>query len=115
MGRAAARWDQLTAAMEAVDDGALTDAYADDAIYLEPQNPPHEGVKLIVAYLNSWLQAREGLDVTTRRLLESDDESTIAVEWSLSYTAGGRRWSLNRCSWLEVDSDDRIVYHHDYY
>jgi hypothetical protein len=65
--------------------------------------------------VNSWLQARADVSATTKRLLESPDGTTVAVEWSLSYSAGGRRWKdLPRASWLEVD-EDGIRYHRDYY
>jgi limonene-1,2-epoxide hydrolase len=115
MGRARELWEQLSAALEKHDDGTIADLYAMESVYLEPNNPPHEGHTLIRAYLNSWMQAREDLDINAARVLESDDGQTIAVEWTMSYTAGGRRWAnLPRTSWLEVD-DQGIRYHRDYY
>lgn len=114
MGRARDAWEQLSAAYEKQDVEVILDLYADDAVFLEPNNPPHETNKLIQAYLNSWLGARESIDVTTKRMLESEDGSMIAVEWTISYTAGGRRWNdLPRASWFEVDGG-RIRYHRDY-
>ncbi|HEY8340370.1 MAG TPA: nuclear transport factor 2 family protein, partial [Egibacteraceae bacterium] len=112
MGRARELWQELTAALEKQDTDAIVELYAPDAVFLEPQNPPHEGNLLIQAYLNSWLQARESIDIATSRLLESADGKTLAVEWTLSYTAGNRRWTLPRSSWLEVD-EDGITYHRD--
>jgi limonene-1,2-epoxide hydrolase len=48
-------------------------------------------------------------------MVESADGTTLAVEWTISYTAGGRRWTdLPRSSWFEVE-DDLIRYHRDYY
>lgn len=115
MGRARELWEQLSAAMEKHDDDAIAELYAAESIFLEPNNPPHEGRTLIRAYLNSWMQAREDLDITVERLLESDDGLTLAVEWTFSYTAAGRRWSnLPRSTWLEVDRGG-IRYHRDYY
>jgi ketosteroid isomerase-like protein len=115
MGRARELWDQLGAALEKQDVEGLVDLYATESTYLEPQNPPHEGNLLIQAYLSSWLQARGDISVTTARLLESDDGLTVAVEWTVSYTAGGRRWNnLPRASWFECD-DEGIRYHRDYY
>lgn len=115
MGRARELWEQLSAALEKHDDATLADLYATESIYLEPNNPPHEGRTLIRAYLNSWMQAREDLDITVVRLLEASDGLTIAVEWTMSYNAGGRRWAnLPRTSWLEVD-ELGIRYHRDYY
>ena len=115
MGRAQELWEALGAALEKGDDQTIRDVYAPESVYLEPNNPPHEGNLLIQAYLNSWMSARADLDVTVARLLESGDGLTIAVEWSLSYTAAGRRWNnLPRSSWIEVD-DEGIRYHRDYY
>jgi uncharacterized protein (TIGR02246 family) len=114
MGRACELWEQLSAALEQQDVEALLDLYIPDAVWLEPQNPPHETNKLIQAYLNSWLQARQQVSVTTKRMLESEDGSTLAVEWTVSYTAGGRRWNnLQRSTWLEVD-EDGIRFQRDY-
>ena len=115
MGRARQIWDEFSAALAKGDDAAIRDLYGDGAVYLEPNNPPHEGHLLIQAYLNSWMQARENLEVTTNRILESEDGTTLAVEWSISYDAGGRRWhNLPRSSWLEA-SGEYIEYHRDYY
>lgn len=115
MGRARDVWARFGAALERQDTDEMGDLYAPDSVYLEPQNPPHEGDLLIKAYLNSWLQAREDVSATTKRLIESEDGGTLAVEWALTYSAGGRRWKdLPRASWLEVD-EDGIRYHRDYY
>lgn len=115
MGRARESWEQYSAALEKGDDQALKELFAPESVYLEPNNPPHEGNLLIQAYLNSWMSAREDIDVTVMRMLESEDGLTAAVEWSLSYTAAGRRWTnLPRASWFEVD-EYGIRYHRDYY
>jgi ketosteroid isomerase-like protein len=114
MGRARELWEALSSALGKQDVEALLDLYAPDGVYLEPQNPPHEGNLLIQAYLNSWLQARSDVEVSAIRLLESDDGVTLAIEWNLSYAAGGRRWTLPRSTWLEAD-DAGIRYHRDYY
>lgn len=115
MGRARDLWEQLGAALEKQDTEAIGDLYASDSVYLEPQNPPHEGNLLIQAYLNSWLQARADVTATTKRMLESADGATLAVEWTVSYSAGGRMWKdLPRSSWLEADAEG-IRYHRDYY
>jgi ketosteroid isomerase-like protein len=115
MGRARELWEQLSGAFEQQDVDALLDIYTPDAVWLEPQNPPHETNKLIQAYLSSWLQAREHVGVTTMRMLESADGTVLAVEWTISYTAGGRRWNdLPRATWLEAD-DEGITFQRDYY
>lgn len=115
MARARDLWESLSVALEKQDVEALLDLYAPDAVFLEPHNPPHETNLLIQAYLNSWLQARENIDINTKRMVESAEGSTLAAEWTISYTAAGRRWTdLPRSSWFEVE-DDRIRYHRDYY
>ncbi len=115
MGRAKQLWDELSAALERKDADAIVDLYAQDATWLEPQNPPHETNLLIQAYLKDWMEPRENLDITTKRMLESDDGATLAVEWTVTYSAGGRRWKdLPRSSWLEA-GDEGIRYHRDYY
>ena len=104
MGRAKELWEALTAAMERQDADAIVDLYTPDAVWLEPQNPPHETNLLIQAYLKDWLLARESVDVNVKRMLESPDGQTLAAEWGVSYTAGGRRWNdIPRATWIEVD------------
>jgi hypothetical protein len=115
MARARDLWESLCVALEKQDVHALEYLYAPDAVFLEPHNPPHETNLLIQAYLSSWLQARENIDITTKRMIESEDGSTLAVEWAISYTAAGRRWTdLPRSSWFEV-AGDAIRYQRDYY
>lgn len=114
MGRAREVWEQLSAALEKHDDETVAELYAVESVYLEPNNPPHEGRTLIRAYLNSWMQAREDLDIAVLRVLESEDGQTVAVEWTMSYTAAGRRWiNMPRSTWLEAD-EQGIRYHRDY-
>ncbi|HVM20934.1 MAG TPA: nuclear transport factor 2 family protein [Egibacteraceae bacterium] len=117
MGRARELWEAYCAAIERRDADALVDLFTPDAVWLEPQNPPHETNLLIQAYLKDWLEARENLDVTTKRLLESSDGLTLAAEWSVSYSAAGRRWNdLPRASWVEVDEvADAIRFQRDYW
>ena len=117
MGRAKQLWDELSAAIERRDADAIVELYAHDATWLEPQNPPHETNLLIQAYLKDWMEPRENLDITTKRLIESTDGSTVAVEYTISYTAAGRRWKdLPRSTWLEVaEGGETISYQRDYY
>ena len=115
MGRARDSWEQYSAALEKGDDHALKELFAPESVLLEPNNPPHEGNLLIQAYLNSWMSARDDIEVAVARLLESPDGLTVAVEWALSYTAAGRRWTnLPRATWMEVD-DQGIRYQREYY
>lgn len=114
MGRARDLWEELGAAMERQDDKTIVDLYTRDAVWLEPHNPPHETNLLIQAYLASWLGARQNIEVSTKRVLESDDGTVLAVEWAVSYDAGGRRWNnLPRSSWLEAEGN-AIRYQRDY-
>ena len=116
MGAARDRWEELSAAFEQQDEGTIVKLFTPDAVWLEPQNPPHESNLLIQAYLSSWLQARADIDVTTSRMLESDDGQIAAVEWTLSFTAAGRRWNnMARATWIETDSDGLIRYQRDYF
>jgi ketosteroid isomerase-like protein len=116
MGAARDRWEELSAAYEQQDDDTIVKLYAPDALWLEPHNPPHESNLLIQAYLASWLQAREDIDVTTSRLLESSDGSMASVEWTISFTAAGRRWNnLVRSTWFDIDPEGLIRYQRDYF
>src|SRR5687767_814347 len=105
MGRARQLWEELSGVLERRNSDALVDIYTADAVWLEPQNPPHETNLLIQAYLKDWMEPRENIGVATKRMLESEDGSVAAIEWTLSYTAAGRRWNdLPRSTWLEVDA-----------
>ena len=117
MGRARELWEAYCAAIERQDADAIVDLYTPDAVWLEPQNPPHETNLLIQAYLKDWVFARENLDVTVTRILESADGLTLASEWTVSYSAVGRRWKdLPRSTWIEVDeSFNAIRFQRDYW
>ena len=117
MGRARELWEAYCAAIERQDADAFVDLFTPDAVWLEPQNPPHETNLLIQAYLKDWVLARENVDVSVKRLLESADGLTLAAEWAVSYSAGGRRWNdLPRSSWVEVDeATDAIRFQRDYW
>ena len=117
MGRARELWEAYCAAIERADADAMVDLYTLDAVWLEPQNPPHETNLLIQAYLKDWVFAREDVSINVIRLLESADGLTLAAEWTVSYSAGGRRWNdVPRSSWIEVDeAADAIRFQRDYW
>lgn len=117
MGRARELWEAYCSAIERRDADALVDLFTPDAVWLEPQNPPHETDLLIQAYLKDWVMARDDINVSVKRLLESADGQSLAAEWSVSYSAAGRRWSdLPRASWVEIDPDaDAISFQRDYW
>lgn len=115
MGRAQERWEQLVNAWKENDFEAIGEMYTDDAVYYEPYNPPHNGNLLIVAYLKDFLGSKSEFDWKIKRSGEDEENGVFAVEWSLSYTAAGRRWTdLPRASFLQIDDDGRISYHRDY-
>ena len=117
MVRARQLWEELSTAIERRDADAIVDLYSPDAVWLEPQNPPHETNLLIQAYLKDWVLARENIDVSVKRVLESADGQTLAAEWSVSYSAAGRRWAdVPRATWLEIDEQaDAIRFQRDYW
>lgn len=101
--------------LESGDLADLPTLYDIDAVYLEPYNPPHNGDLLIHAYLKDYLSGKDDLAVENRRIIESADEHSLAVEWTISYTAGGRRWNdLPRATFLEFNDDGLITYQRDY-
>lgn len=115
MGHAADAWERLSGMLTSGDVSKLPELYAADALYLEPYNPPHRGNLLVQAYLKDWLGGKEDIAVEATRLIESDDSRALAVEWAISYTAAGRRWSdLPRASFFGFNDDGRIDYHRDY-
>ena len=115
MGRAVEAWERLSAMFGEADVSDVPQLYDADALYLEPYNPPHRGNLLIQAYLKDWLAGKEDIAVDARRVIESPDGSELAVEWTMSYTAAGRRWSdLPRASFFGFTEDGRIDYHRDY-
>ncbi|MBW3577689.1 MAG: nuclear transport factor 2 family protein [Actinobacteria bacterium] len=115
MGLALDRWNQLMKAWQAQDFDAISDMYGPDSVYSEPYNPPHHGNLLTVSYLKDFLGSKSQLEIKTKRVLEDEAEARVAAEWSISYTAAGRRWNdLPRASFIDVDDDGRITYHRDY-
>lgn len=115
MGHAADVWGRLSEMMEKGDLADLLDIYAADALYLEPYNPPHRGNLLIQAYLKDYLGGKDEIAIEEKQVIESEDGSAVAVEWTISYTAGGRRWNeLPRASFLAFDEHGRVAYQRDY-
>lgn len=115
MGHAAEAWERLSGMLASADVSGIPELYAADALFLEPYNPPHRGNLLIQAYLKDWLAGKDEVTVEVVRLIEGADDATLAVEWTISYSAGGRRWNdLPRASFFAFGDDGRIVYHRDY-
>ena len=116
MGHAADTWGSLSGMLASGDLSGLPSLYDQDAIYLEPFNPPHRGNLLIQAYLKDYLSGKSKVEIDSRKVIESDDGTLLAVEWTISYDAAGRRWSdLPRGSFLEFDPDSGLIVHHREY
>jgi ketosteroid isomerase-like protein len=108
-------WDRLTVMFETVDVSDLPALYTADALYLEPYNPPHRGNLLIQAYLKDYFGGKDDIAITSKRVVEDATARGLAVEWTISYTAAGRRWNdLPRATFLDFDEDGRITYQRDY-
>jgi ketosteroid isomerase-like protein len=115
VAHAADTWARLSEMLEKAELADLPSLYHQDAVYLEPYNPPHNGNLLIQAYLKDYLGGKDDVDIAEKKVIESEDGRYLAVEWTISYTAAGRRWNeLPRASFLEFDGDGRIVHHRDY-
>ncbi len=116
MGHAAETWGKLSGMLSSGDLSGLPSLYDNDAIYLEPFNPPHRGNLLIQAYLKDYLSGKDAVAIEDRKVIESGDGRLLAVEWTISYDAAGRRWSdLPRGSFFEFDPDSGLIVHHREY
>lgn len=108
-------WERLVKMFETTDVSDLPTLYDADALYLEPYNPPHRGNLLIQAYLKDYFGGKEDIAITSRQVIGDDAGTGLAVEWSISYTAAGRRWNdLPRATFFTFDDAGRIVYQRDY-
>jgi hypothetical protein len=115
VGHAAEAWERLSGMLSSGEVSGIPELYAADALYLEPYNPPHRGNLLIQAYLKDWLGGKEEIALDAKRVIASEDGRSLGVEWTISYTAAGRRWNdLPRASFFEFADDGRIAYHRDY-
>ncbi len=112
MGHAADTWAKLSEMFTSGDLSGLPALYDNDAIYLEPFNPPHRGNLLIQAYLKDWLSGKDKLVIEDQKVVESEDGRYLAVEWQISYDAAGRRWSdLPRGTFFEFDTASGLIIH----
>ena len=115
MGHAADTWARLSGMLESGDLDDLPELYDIDAKYYEPYNPPHNGNLLIQAYLKDYLSGKDDVAIDELRVIESEDGASLAVEWTISYTAGGRRWNdLPRATFMTFGDDGQITYQRDY-
>ncbi len=106
-------FEQVRAAFEVGDSDWAAAAYAPDAVYYEPANPPHEGSEDIRAYLNDLLKGHRNLQFTVQRM-GVDGDSAI-VEWTWSFrTPDNRRVSDQAGASVIKIGPQGIVYHRDY-
>src|SRR6266508_2587018 len=82
-------FEQLREAFEVGDPDWAAAAYAPDAVYYEPANPPHEGRDDIRAYLNDLLKGHRNLVFAVDRM-GVDGDSAI-VEWTWSFRTPDNR------------------------
>ena len=105
-------FEQIREAMEVGDPDWAAVAYAPDAVYYEPANPPHEGREAIRAYLNDLLKGHRNLRVDVQRI-GVDGDSAI-VEWTWSFRSGDRRVGDQPGASVIQVGPAGIVYHRDY-
>jgi uncharacterized protein (TIGR02246 family) len=105
-------FEQLREALEVGDPDWAAAAYAPDAVYYEPANPPHEGREAIRAYLNDLLKGHRNLRVEVRRIGVNGDSAI--VEWTWSFRSGNRRVSDQPGASVVQVGPAGIVYHRDY-
>jgi hypothetical protein len=115
VSQAVEAWKRFVTVLQTGEVGDILDLYSAQSLYLEPYNPPHRGNLLIQSYLKDWMGGKEGVEIEELAVLPAEDGSGVGVEWTISYTAAGRRWNaLPRATFLRLDADARITYHRDY-
>jgi hypothetical protein len=110
---AANYFEQLRQAAEAGDPDWAADAYAVDAVYYEPTNPPHDGRAAIRAYLNDFLKGHRQLAWTVRHM--GVDGNVAIVEWSLTFRTRDQRLVSDQPGVTVIETGPAgITYHRDY-
>ena len=106
-------FEQIREAFEVGDADWAAGAYAPDAVYYEPANPPHEGREAIRTYLNDLLKGHRNLVFTVERM-GVDGDSAIA-EWTWSFrTPDNRRVTGQAGATVLQVGPHGITYHRDY-
>ena len=115
MSRSVDAWKRFAAVLTTGEVGDLLDLYSAGALYLEPYNPPHRGNLLIQSYLKDWMGGKEGVEIEELAVIPTEDGSGAGIEWTISYTAAGRRWNaLPRATFLRLGEAGLVTYHRDY-
>jgi hypothetical protein len=106
-------FEQVREAFELGDADWAVAAYAPDAVYYEPANPPHEGRDDIRAYLNDLLKGHRNLVFAVERM-GVDGDSAI-VEWTWSFRTPDNRRVTGRAGATVIQVGPKgIIYHRDY-
>jgi uncharacterized protein (TIGR02246 family) len=105
-------FEQLREALEVGDPDWAAAAYAPDAVYYEPANPPHEGRESIRTYLNDLLKGHRNLKVDVKHMGVDGDSAIVEWTWSFRY-ANRRVIDQSGATVLQVGPAG-IVYHRDY-
>lgn len=105
-------FEQLRQALEAGDLDWAAAAYAQDAVYYEPANPPHLGRDAIRAYLNDFLKGHRDLRWSVQRM--GADGDVAIVEWALSFRSHDRRVSDQAGVTVLQVGPGGVRYHRDY-
>lgn len=106
-------FEQIREAMEVGDPDWAAQAYAPNAVYYEPANPPHEGRDAIRAYLNDLMKAHRDLRYTVERMGTNDDSAIVEWTWSFRGRDNRRVTGQAGATVLQIGPDG-IVYHRDY-
>jgi len=115
VSRAVDAWKRFATVLTTGEVGDVLDLYSANALYLEPYNPPHRGNLLIQSYLKDWMGGKEAVEIEELAVLAAEDGSGVGVEWTISYTAAGRRWNaLPRASFFRIGEAGLVTYHRDY-
>jgi len=115
VSQAVEAWKRFAAMLQTGEVGDASSLYSANALYLEPYNPPHRGNLLIQSYLKDWMGGKEDVAIDELAVIPSEDGAGIGVEWTISYTAAGRRWNaLPRASFMRLGDEGLVTYHRDY-
>ena len=106
-------FEQVREAFELGDADWAAAAYARDAVYYEPANPPHEGRDAIRAYLNDLLKGHRNLVFAVERM--GVDSDSAIVEWTWSFRTPDNRRVTGQAGATVIQVGPKgITYHRDY-
>ena len=106
-------FEQLRQALESGDADWAAAAYAPDAVYYEPANPPHLGREAIRAYQNDFGKGHRDVSWTVDRMAVDGD--VAIVQWTLAFTARNGAKVTGQTGMTVVEAGPGgIVYHRDY-